>query len=726
MSGRPRADDAALVKTVLEPFRIKAIEPFRITTADERKQLLEAAHHNMFLLRAEDVMIDLLTDSGTGAMSAQQWAAIMIGDESYAGSKSFFELETVVRELTGYEHVFPVHQGRAAERILFGAMVVPGQSVPNNAHFDTTRANVEFLGAAAVDFVAPQARDLREPAPWKGDLDVAKLEAWLQAQPKGSVPLGLLTITNNRVGGQPVSMQNLRAVSELYRRFGVPFFLDAARFAENAWWIHRLDPEWRAVPLPQVARAMFALADGCMISAKKDGLVNIGGLLCVNDDALAAKVRNLLILGEGFPTYGGLAGRDLAALAQGLREVLDPDYLHYREASAQYLADHLDRLGVPVVRPFALHAVYVDARAMLPQIAPHELPGQALACELYLQGGIRSVEIGTLMFGRTDRGSGRPSVADHELLRLCLPRRVYTQSHIDWVVESFAEVHARREQLRGLAIVEEAPFLRAFTAKLRPLAGYPRPSWQPGETVRSGFAHYTSGTMKHKTQNYYLIALRAFLKFLRKRNIESLNPERIELAKVGARDLDLITAQELERLMQGPKGTSLQALRDRAIMELLFSTGLRVSELCGLDRDLDLSRDEFSVRGKGEKIRVVFLSPTAKRAVKEYLEKRGDIDGALFIQMGKAAKSAKDLRLTPRSVERTIKQHAIKAGITRKVTPHVIRHSFATDLLENGADLRSVQALLGHANITTTQVYTHVTDKHLREIHKNFHGKRRR
>ncbi|HEX5052331.1 MAG TPA: tryptophanase, partial [Planctomycetota bacterium] len=446
------------MKTVLEPFRIKAIEPFRITTAAERRHLLEAAHHNMFLLRAEDVMIDLLTDSGTGAMSAQQWAAIMTGDESYAGSRSFFELEAVVRDLTGYEHVFPVHQGRAAERILFGVMVVPGQSVPNNAHFDTTRANVEYLGAAAVDFVAQKAGDLRAATPWKGDLDVDRLEAWLRAQPAGSVPVGLLTITNNRVGGQPVSMHNLRAVSALYRRFGIPFFLDAARFAENAWWIHRLDPDWQEVPLPQVARAMFELADGCMISAKKDGLVNIGGLLCVNDDALAAKVRNVLILGEGFPTYGGLAGRDLAALAQGLREVLDPDYLHYREASARYLADHLDRLGVPIVRPFGLHAVYVDARSMLPHIAPHELPGQALACELYLEGGIRSVEIGTLMFGHTDRATGEPVVADHDLVRLCLPRRVYTQSHVDWVVESFAEVQARRADVRGLTIVEQAPF----------------------------------------------------------------------------------------------------------------------------------------------------------------------------------------------------------------------------------------------------------------------------
>jgi len=457
------------VKTIVEPFRIKVVEPFRITTPEERVRILAAAHHNLFLVRAEDVMIDLLTDSGTGAMSAQQWAAIQTGDESYAGSRSFHELEAVVRELTGYAHVFPVHQGRAAERILFGALVGRGQAVPNNAHFDTTRANVEFLGAEALDFVAPAARDLAAGVAWKGNMDVAALETWLAEQPPGRVPLGLLTITNNRVGGQPVSMPNLRAVSALYRRHGIPFFLDAARFAENAWWIHRLDPEWRDVPLPEVARAMFALADGCLVSAKKDGLVNIGGLLCLNDARLAARVRDLLILGEGFPTYGGLAGRDLAALAQGLREVLDPDYLRYREASAQYLAERLARLGVPIVRPFGLHAVYLDARAFLPHVPPSELPGQALACALYEQGGIRSVEIGTLMFGRTDPVTGQPIPADHDLVRLCLPRRVYTQSHVDWVIESLGELLARRDSIRGLALVEEAPFLRAFTARLRPL-----------------------------------------------------------------------------------------------------------------------------------------------------------------------------------------------------------------------------------------------------------------
>ncbi len=457
------------MQTVFEPFRIKAIEPFRITTPDERARLLEAAHHNLFLVRAEDVMIDLLTDSGTGAMSAQQWGAIMTGDESYAGSTSFFELESVVQRLTGYKHVFPVHQGRAAERILFGCTVRAGQSVPNNAHFDTTRANVEFLGAHAVDFTAPAARDLRADVPWKGDLDVERLASWLEAQPAGSVPLGMVTVTNNRIGGQPVSMANLRAVSDLLHRHRVPFFLDAARFAENAWWIHRLDPEWRGVPVSLVARAMFDLADGCTISAKKDGLVNIGGLLCCNDDALADRMRNLLILTEGFPTYGGLAGRDLAAMAEGLREVVDHDYLRYREASARYLAERLDAAGVPVVRPAGMHAVYVDARAMLPHVRPEHLPGQALVCALYVQGGIRAVEVGTLMFGRTD-AKGAPVLAEHDLVRLCLPRRVYTQSHVDWVVECFAELQRNRASIRGLRIVEEAPILRAFTAKLQPLS----------------------------------------------------------------------------------------------------------------------------------------------------------------------------------------------------------------------------------------------------------------
>jgi tryptophanase len=454
------------MKTIIEPFRIKAVEPFRITTPQQRERILQQAHHNLFLVPAVDVMIDLLTDSGTGAMSAQQWAAVMTGDESYAGCSSFFELESVVRELTGYRHVFPVHQGRAAERILFTVMVQKGDVVPNNTHFDTTRANLEYLGVTAVDLPAATAKDLRSQSPFKGDMDVDALAACLREH-QGRVPLGLLTITNNRLGGQPVSLQNLRESAAAYRRHGVPFFLDAARFAENAWLIQQREQGQQGRDLRAIAREMFGLADGALISAKKDGLVNMGGLLLLNDDALATKVRNLLILTEGFPTYGGLAGRDLAALAQGLREVLDQDYLDYRAASARYLVTALDRLGVPVVQPSGLHAAYVDARALLPHIPPQKLPGQALACELFRIGGIRSCEIGTLMFGRTD-ADGRPAAGDQDLVRLCLPRRVYTQSHVDWVIEAFGELMQHRTSLRGYEIVEQAPYLRAFTARLRP------------------------------------------------------------------------------------------------------------------------------------------------------------------------------------------------------------------------------------------------------------------
>lgn len=457
------------MKTIIEPFRIKSVEPFKVTSLQQREAALKQAHFNVFQLRAEDVMIDLLTDSGTGAMSVQQWAAVMLGDESYAGSKSFFELEQVVRELTGYKHVFPVHQGRAAERILFTLMVKPGNMVPNNAHFDTTRANLEYLGGVAVDLPSPRALDLGKVEAFKGDMDLPALLRRLDAEPQGNVPLGIMTITNNRCGGQPVSMQNLREVATAYHTRGIPFFLDAARFAENAWLIKRNEPDEAHKSLKAIAREMFALADGCMISAKKDGLVNIGGILAVNDDALAARIRELLILTEGFPTYGGLAGRDLAALAQGLREVLDEDYLAYREASAHYLADRLDALGITTVRPCGLHAVYIDARSLLPQIPPEQLPGQALVCELYRLGGIRAVEIGTLMFGHYD-ADGRHVVADNDLVRLCLPRRVYTQSHVDWVVEVFAELVGHKHELRGFDITEQQQYLRAFTARLSPAA----------------------------------------------------------------------------------------------------------------------------------------------------------------------------------------------------------------------------------------------------------------
>ncbi len=457
------------MKTIIEPFRIKTVEPMYISTRAERETWLQRAHYNLFGLRAREVVIDLLTDSGTGAMSTQQWAALMTGDESYAGSESFYELEAVVRELTGFEHVIPVHQGRAAERILFSILGGRGRRIPNNTHFDTTRANIEYTGAEALDFPVPEARDPAAEAPFKGNMDLERLAAFLEEAEPGSVPVGLLTVTNNTVGGQPVSLANIRATADLYHEHGVPFFLDAARFAENAWFIKRREQGWTDRPLTEIAREMFRCADGCLISAKKDGLVNIGGLLALRDGDLAQRCRDLLILTEGFPTYGGLAGRDMAALAQGLREVLDPDYLAYREASARYLAAKLEALGVPTVKPAGIHAVYVDARSFLPAIPPPELPGQALCVELYRHGGVRAVEIGTLMFGGTDQATGRPTPAELDLVRLTLPRRVYTQSHFDWVVETFEATVAAKDSIRGYRIVWEPPILRAFTAKLAPL-----------------------------------------------------------------------------------------------------------------------------------------------------------------------------------------------------------------------------------------------------------------
>jgi tyrosine phenol-lyase len=460
------------MKTIIEPFRIRTIEPIRMTTAAEREEILRRADYNLFRIDADDVLIDLLTDSGTGAMSTTQWAAMMTGDESYAGSSSFRELQKTVRNLTGFEHVFPVHQGRAAERIMFQILATSDSKIPNNTHFDTTKANIEFCGAEAVDLPIAAATDPTAVEDFKGDMDVQALRAFLEDAPAGSVPVGLLTITNNTVGGQPVSMANIRAVSGLYRAHGIPFLLDAARFAENAYLIQRKEPGYADQDLESIVKEMFSYADGCMVSAKKDGLVNMGGLLALNDDQLAEKARNMLILTEGFPTYGGLAGRDLAALAQGLREVLDPNYLEYRHASANYLASALENLGVTTVRPCGLHAVYVDARSLLPHIPPHELPGQSLACELYKIGGIRAAEVGTLMFGGTDEETGKPIPAKLDLVRLCLPRRVYTQSHVDWVIESFEQLVDRIEDMRGFEIIEQPPFLRAFTARLRSTAAH--------------------------------------------------------------------------------------------------------------------------------------------------------------------------------------------------------------------------------------------------------------
>jgi len=448
------------MKSIIEPFRIKSVEPLHHTTADQRQAFLEQAGYNLFLIEADRILIDLLTDSGTSAMSTAQWAAIMRGDESYAGSPSFYRLERAARELTGFRHIIPAHQGRAAERILFSVLCRKGQVIPSNAHFDTTRANIEFHGARAVDLPSPEAADTQARLPFKGNMDVPALRQLIAREGAGRIPLIMLTITNNSGGGQPVSMANIREVSEVARQNGIPFYLDACRFAENAWFIHRQEPGYEQRTPKQIAQEMFSLADGCTFSAKKDAFANIGGLLCANDDRLAQQEINLLILTEGFPTYGGLAGRDLEATATGLQEVLDPDYLRYRIASTAYLGRHIADQGVPIVEPPGGHAIYIDAGRMLPHIPKEQFPGQALAVELYRHAGIRSVEIGTLMFGPAAR---------FELLRLAIPRRVYTQSHIDYVVEAILEVNARKEQLRGLKIIWEPPFLRHFSARFEPL-----------------------------------------------------------------------------------------------------------------------------------------------------------------------------------------------------------------------------------------------------------------
>jgi len=453
-------------RTIIEPFRIHSVEPIRLTTVEERDAALRAAGWNLFNLHAADVIIDLLTDSGTGAMSRDQWAGIQRGDESYAGSPSWFAFLDSVRALFPFEHVIPTHQGRAAEKILFSALGGPGKVVPNNTHFDTTRANVEFTGAEAVDLVIPEGRVPSAIHPFKGNMDVAGLEALL-AERRADVPVVFVTITNNTGGGQPVSLENLHAVRDVCDRFGVPLFLDACRFAENAWFIHEREPGQADRPIPDIVREMAALADGMTMSAKKDGLANIGGWLAMNDDALAEQCRNLLILTEGFPTYGGLAGRDLEAIAQGLREVVDEDYLRYRIRSTAYLGEALDVAGVPVVKPFGGHAVYLDARALLPHVPPLQYPGQALAAALYREGGIRGCEIGTVMFGRAPDGTEAPAAMD--LVRLAIPRRTYTQSHIDYVIEVVRWVAERAPELHGFRIAEQPAALRHFTARFEPL-----------------------------------------------------------------------------------------------------------------------------------------------------------------------------------------------------------------------------------------------------------------
>jgi tyrosine phenol-lyase len=447
-------------RTIIEPFRIKSVEPLRWTTRKERERLLKAAAYNLFLLSADDVLIDLLTDSGTGAMSTHQWAAMMEGDESYAGSRSFENFRASVQDIFGYKHVIPTHQGRAAERILFSVMCKKDDYVPNNTHFDTTRANVEFAGAEAVDLVIPEGHQPSLKHPFKGNMDVAALETWIENVGRERIPLVMLTVTNNSGGGQPVSMENVKAVSAVCRRHRIPLYFDACRFAENSYFIKIREHGYENKTPKEIAQEMFSYGDGCTMSAKKDGMANIGGFLCTNDDVLAQQEKNLLILTEGYPTYGGLAGRDLEAIAVGVQEALHEDYLEYRIASTAYLGNHIAEQGVPIMQPPGGHAVYIDARAFLPHIPPGHLPGVALANELYLEGGIRSVEIGTLMFGTS---------AKMDLVRLAIPRRVYTQSHIDYVVEVILEVWKKRKQIQGLKLSYEAPFLRHFTARMEPV-----------------------------------------------------------------------------------------------------------------------------------------------------------------------------------------------------------------------------------------------------------------
>jgi len=456
-------------RRIIEPFRIKVVEPIRMTTSAERRDYLVEAGYNVFKLRAEDVLIDLLTDSGTGAMSAEQWAAVMRGDESYAGSQSWYRFESTVRDIFGFSHVIPTHQGRAAERILFSTVCKPGDVVPNNTHFDTTRANIEATGAEARDLPAPEGLVPSEPHRFKGNMDVGALEALIDEVGGERIPICMLTVTNNTGGGQPVSMANIRAVAAVCRRHGIPFYLDACRFAENAFFIRTREEGFADASVRDIAKEMFSYADGCTMSAKKDGLANIGGFLATNDSELAIQEENLLILTEGFPTYGGLAGRDLEAIAVGLEEALHEDYLTYRIEVARYLGEHLTEGGVPIMQPPGGHAVYVDAAAFLPHVPPLELPGQSLVAELYLAGGIRAVEIGTVMFGQVDPDTGADVPSKMELVRLAIPRRVYTKSHVDYLVDVTLEVWADRKQIGGFRFVERAPVLRHFTARFEPL-----------------------------------------------------------------------------------------------------------------------------------------------------------------------------------------------------------------------------------------------------------------
>ncbi len=451
------------MKTIIEPFRIKSVEPIYMSSREERESYIKDAHYNLFALPSQRVLIDLLTDSGTSGMSAAQWAGIMIGDESYAGSPSYLRFEKAVRHLMPFRYIIPTHQGRAAERILFGVAVKKGQYVLNNTHFDTTRANIESLGAFAVDLVIDEGLDPSSMHPFKGDMNTEKLTAFIADKGAENIPLCMITITNNSGGGQPVSLENIRAVSKICKKHHIPFFIDACRFAENAWFIKMREDGYKNTPVSDIVREIFSLADGCTMSAKKDGIANMGGWLALNNPAWEEQCRNILILTEGFPTYGGLSGRDLEAIAQGLEEVVQDDYLHYRIASTEYVGRHLHEAGVPVLLPVGGHAVYLDARAFLPHIPSLHYPGQSLAVALYIEGGIRGCEIGTVMFGRQPNGTEQPGKMD--LVRLAIPRRVYTQSHMDYVVEVIIDVFGKRDSLQGMKIIEEPPSLRHFTAR---------------------------------------------------------------------------------------------------------------------------------------------------------------------------------------------------------------------------------------------------------------------
>ena len=453
------------MKTIIEPFRIKSVEPIKINSIKERKEILDKSYYNLFQVRSNDVIIDLLTDSGTGAMSSNQWAGIMRGDESYAGSNSYLFFKDVIEDIFGFKYILPTHQGRAAERILFSTLCSKDDIVPSNTHFDTTRANILFQGAKPIDLVDDDYKDTQSIFPFKGNMSIEKLKKLLENTDINTIPLIMLTITNNSGGGQPVSMENIKNVSELAKKYKVPLYIDACRFSENAYFIKTREDKYKNWSIKDIVKKMFSYADGCTMSAKKDAIVNIGGFLCTNDKIVAEKNKNLLILTEGFPTYGGLAGRDLEAIGIGLNESMDLDYLNYRIKSIEYLGNKLIKENVPILQPTGGHAIYIDASLFLNHIPREQYPGQVLACELYLQGGIRCSEIGSLMFGGINE-DGKEFYSDNELVRLAMPRRTYTQSHIDYVIEVVIEVYKNRKNLRGLKITKQSKYLRHFTAQL--------------------------------------------------------------------------------------------------------------------------------------------------------------------------------------------------------------------------------------------------------------------